>query len=76
MTVPRGSADNLTARLNLPETLRAPIQAGQQVGTLEIKSGDEVLGQQPLVALEGVEEGSIFKRVWDSIVLFVTGLFD
>ncbi|MED5500870.1 MAG: D-alanyl-D-alanine carboxypeptidase family protein [Pseudomonadota bacterium] len=76
MTVPRGSADSLTARLNLPETLRAPIQAGQQVGMLEIKSGDEVLGQQPLVALEGVEEGSIFKRVWDSIVLFVTGLFD
>ncbi|MAM57445.1 MAG: serine-type D-Ala-D-Ala carboxypeptidase [Salinicola sp.] len=76
MTVPRGSADNLTARLNLPETLHAPIQAGQQVGTLEIKSGDEVLGQEPLVALEGVEEGSIFKRVWDSIVLFVTGLFD
>jgi len=76
MTVPRGSADSLTARLNLPETLHAPIQAGQQVGMLEIKSGDEVLGQQPLVALEGVEEGSIFKRVWDSIVLFVTGLFD
>jgi D-alanyl-D-alanine carboxypeptidase (penicillin-binding protein 5/6) len=76
MTVPRGSADNLTARLNLPETLHAPIKAGQQMGTLEIKSGDEVLGQEPLVALEGVEEGSIFKRVWDSIVLFVTGLFD
>lgn len=76
MTVPRGSADNLTARLNLPETLHAPIKAGQQMGTLEIKSGDEVLGQEPLVALEDVEEGSIFKRVWDSIVLFVTGLFD
>ncbi|MGM8849273.1 serine-type D-Ala-D-Ala carboxypeptidase [Salinicola sp. MH3R3-1] len=76
MTVPRGSADNLTARLNLPETLHAPIKAGQQMGTLEIKSGDEVLGQEPLVALENVEEGSIFKRVWDSIVLFVTGLFD
>ncbi|MGQ7242704.1 D-alanyl-D-alanine carboxypeptidase family protein [Salinicola sp. V024] len=76
MTVPRGSADNLTARLNLPETLHAPIKAGQQMGTLEIKSGDEVLGQEPLVALESVEEGSIFKRVWDSIVLFVTGLFD
>ncbi|MCE3025422.1 MULTISPECIES: D-alanyl-D-alanine carboxypeptidase family protein [unclassified Salinicola] len=76
MTVPRGSADNLTARLNIPETLHAPIQAGQQIGTLEIKSGDKVLGQEPLVALEGVEEGSIFKRVWDSIVLFVTGLFN
>ncbi|WP_110641311.1 D-alanyl-D-alanine carboxypeptidase family protein [Salinicola sp. CPA57] len=76
MTVPRGSADNLTARLNLPETLHAPIKAGQQVGTLEIKSGNEVLGQEPLVALEGVEEGGIFKRLWDSVVLFVTGLFD
>ncbi|WP_251978297.1 D-alanyl-D-alanine carboxypeptidase family protein [Salinicola avicenniae] len=76
MTVPRSSAENLTARLNLPETLHAPLQAGQQVGTLEIKSGDEVLGQEPLVALETVEEGGIFKRLWDSVVLFVTGFFN
>ncbi|WP_110664846.1 D-alanyl-D-alanine carboxypeptidase family protein [Salinicola halophilus] len=76
MTLPRSSADDLTARLNVPENLTAPIQAGQQIGKLEIRSGDEVLGEQPLLALEAVEEGSIFKRIWDSVVRFVTGFFD
>ncbi|WP_110687515.1 D-alanyl-D-alanine carboxypeptidase family protein [Salinicola aestuarinus] len=76
MTLPRSSADDLTARLNVPENLTAPIQAGQQIGKLEIRSGDEVLGEQPLVALEAVEEGSFFKRIWDSILRFITGFFD
>ncbi|GAB2783150.1 D-alanyl-D-alanine carboxypeptidase family protein [Halomonas shantousis] len=76
MTVPQGRSDELTARLNIQQTIKAPVQAGQQVGTLEIKLGDEVLGQQPLVALEPVEEGGFFKRIWDSIRLFIDGLFD
>jgi D-alanyl-D-alanine carboxypeptidase (penicillin-binding protein 5/6) len=31
--------------------------------------------QAPLVALETVEEGGFFRRVWDSIRLFFKGLF-
>lgn len=76
MTVPRGSGDGLTARLNLNESIEAPVQAGQRVGTLEIRLSDETLGEVPLVALEEVEEGSIFKRLLDTVRRFISGLFD
>jgi D-alanyl-D-alanine carboxypeptidase (penicillin-binding protein 5/6) len=32
--------------------------------------------QAPLVALEAVEEGGFFRRMWDSIRLFFKGLLD
>lgn len=76
LTVPKGRRDDMTAQLNLPETLEAPVQAGQQLGTLNITLGDETLMEQPLVALQTVEEGGFFKRIWDTILQFFTGLFD
>ncbi|GGX90655.1 D-Ala-D-Ala carboxypeptidase [Litchfieldella qijiaojingensis] len=76
MTVPRGRSDELTARLNLRESISAPIQAGERVGTLEIRLGDESLDELPLVALESVEQGGIFKRLLDAIRQFISGLFD
>ena len=76
LTVPKGRRDEMTAQLNLPETLEAPVQAGQQLGTLNVKLGDKVLMEQPLVALQTVEQGDFFKRIWDTILQFFTGLFD
>ncbi len=76
LTVPKGRRDDMTAQLNLPETLEAPVQAGQQLGTLNVKLGDETLMEQPLVALQTVEEGGFFKRIWDTVLQFFTGLFD
>ncbi|MDR5907297.1 D-alanyl-D-alanine carboxypeptidase [Halomonas qiaohouensis] len=75
MTVPRGRSDELTARLNLRGDITAPVAAGDQLGTLEVKLGDEVLGERPLVALENVEQGGIFKRVFDMVRQFISGLF-
>ena len=76
LTVPKGRRDEMTAQINLPETLEAPVQAGQQLGTLNVKLGDKVLMAQPLVALQTVEQGGFFKRIWDTILQFFTGLFD
>lgn len=76
LTVPKGRRDDMTAQLNLPETLEAPVQAGEQLGTLNIKLGDKTLEEQPLVALQTVEEGGFFKRIWDTVLRFFTGLFD
>ena len=75
MTVPRGRSDELTARLNLRGDITAPVAAGDPLGTLEVKLGDEVLGERPLVALENVEQGGIFKRVFDMVRQFISGLF-
>ncbi|MBZ9560343.1 MULTISPECIES: D-alanyl-D-alanine carboxypeptidase family protein [unclassified Modicisalibacter] len=75
LTVPKGRRDEMTAKLNIPETIKAPVQAGQQLGTLQVKLGDEVIREEPLVALQSVEQGGFFKRIWDAVLLFFTGLF-
>ena len=70
LMVPRGNAEQLETIVSMEPTLIAPITEGQQLGTVQIKSGDIVLVERPLVALNAVEEGSWWRRFWDSIRLF------
>ena len=54
----------------------APVVAGAPLGRIELVDGDgKVVMQAPLVALEAVEEGGFFRRMWDGIRLFFKGLF-
>ncbi|WP_240724570.1 D-alanyl-D-alanine carboxypeptidase family protein [Halomonas borealis] len=80
MTVPRKRGEELTAKLDIRPDLTAPIAAGEQVGTMEVRLGDEVMGQRPLLALEAVEEGGFFKRFFDKVQRFfhnlLGGFFD
>jgi serine-type D-Ala-D-Ala carboxypeptidase (penicillin-binding protein 5/6) len=75
VSVAKGTADTLSTQLLLEPTLVAPVQQGQVIGKVEIRQGDTVLQQADVVALEGVEEGGFFRRIWDSIRLFFKGLF-
>lgn len=75
LTIPRGSADKISASLVVDETLKAPIAAGQQLGKLTVTIEDEVMAELPLVALQAVEEGGFFTRLWDAIKLFFVNLF-
>ena len=74
MTVPRARDGELTAKLDIQSDLTAPIAAGDRVGTMEVRQGDEVVGERPLVALEGIEEGGFFKRLIDQVQRFFTNL--
>ena len=76
LTLPRGQLDKLQASMSFSDTLIAPISQGQVVGKVEVKLGEEVLHRADLVALEAVEEGGLFRRVWDSIRLFFYSLFN
>ncbi|WP_106477143.1 D-alanyl-D-alanine carboxypeptidase family protein [Phytohalomonas tamaricis] len=76
LTVPSQNDDQLAARMNVQQNLEAPIEAGKQYGTLQVVQGDEVIHEEPLVALEAVEQGGFFKRIWDSVQKFVYGLFE
>ncbi len=54
----------------------APVAAGAPLGRVELVGADgKVVMQAPLVALEAVEAGGFFRRVWDSVRLFFRGLF-
>ncbi|WP_108444600.1 D-alanyl-D-alanine carboxypeptidase family protein [Halomonas denitrificans] len=74
MTVPRARDDELTAKLDIQADLTAPIAAGERVGTMEVRQGEEVVGERPLVALESIEEGGFFKRLIDQVQRFFTNL--
>ncbi|OED45858.1 serine-type D-Ala-D-Ala carboxypeptidase [Endozoicomonas sp. (ex Bugula neritina AB1)] len=74
VTVPRGTGKNLKATLAIDPMLEAPIETGQQIGSVKVTLEDEVVREVPLVAQKSVERGGFFKCIWDSIVLFFTGL--
>ncbi|MCW4152207.1 MULTISPECIES: D-alanyl-D-alanine carboxypeptidase family protein [Halomonadaceae] len=74
MTLPRNRNDELRARLNLNAELQAPLSVGDEVGTLEIHMGDDVVGERQLVALEDVEEGGFFKQLLDQVRRFFSNL--
>lgn len=76
LTLPKGQMDKLQAGLVLDPQLIAPINQGDVIGKVEVKLGEEVIHSADLVALETVEEGGFFRRVWDSIRLFFYGLFN
>ncbi|MDO9007678.1 MAG: D-alanyl-D-alanine carboxypeptidase family protein [Thiobacillus sp.] len=75
MSMPRGEAAQFSTQTVLNPTLIAPLKQGDVVGKVEIRRGDKVLKSVDLVALETVEQGGFFRRVWDSIRLFFNGLF-
>lgn len=75
MTLPRGRTDDLKANVHVNEVIKAPIIAGQELGSLTIELDGKVINTQPLVALTPVEEASFFARMWDKIKLFFRGLF-
>jgi D-alanyl-D-alanine carboxypeptidase (penicillin-binding protein 5/6) len=75
MSLPRGRSGDVKANVHVNETIKAPILAGQELGTLTIELDGKVINTQPLVALQPVEEASFFARMWDKIKLFFRGLF-
>ena len=70
ITIPRGTKANLSASMDLPTEVHAPIESGSAVGKLTVKLSDEVIYEGPLQALRNIDEAGFFARLWDSIVLF------
>lgn len=65
VTVQRGKYDQLKPMMDVPKTLVAPIAKGQKIGTAKVMLDGKVVSQRPLVALNAVEQGGFFKRLWD-----------
>lgn len=65
VSVPRGRYAQLKPSMDVPKTLVAPIKKGQKVGVAKVSLDGKVIAQAPLVAINAVEEGGFFKRLWD-----------
>ncbi|WP_414708637.1 D-alanyl-D-alanine carboxypeptidase family protein [Ramlibacter sp.] len=71
IAVPAGASKNIKTQVARPDPLLAPIAKGQQVGTLKILAGDQVVHEVPLVALATVEEAGLLGRAWDAVRLWI-----
>ncbi len=75
VTMPRQNADSIPASLELKQEIEAPIAAGDVLGKIIVGTPDNILLERDVVALESVEEGGFFKRLFDKIKLFFMNLF-
>ena len=73
VTVPRGQYKELVATTNIEQPIVAPITAGQKLGEVEIRLGDELIAKQPLIALQSIEEGSWWRQLLDTILMWIWG---
>ena len=71
VTVPRGQAGKVTREIIVDKPVIAPVAAGQKLGTLKVAIDGKPAGEYPLVAKVAVEEGGFFRRIWDTIRLWL-----
>ena len=46
------------------------IEKGQKIGTIKLSLDGKPIAEAPLVAIDAVEQGGFFRRLWDSLVLW------
>lgn len=76
ITIPRGAKDQLKAEMLVDSQIEAPLNEGQALGEFNVTWEDQQVYSAPLVALAEVQQAGFFARLWDSVIIFVTGLFD
>ena len=74
LTIPRGSADQLNASMHIDDVIKAPFDAGQELGNLTVSLDGEQLVDVPLVAAEPIAQSGLLARLWDMIQLFFLNL--
>jgi len=71
LLVTKETAPTVTKEVQVAEKVPAPVKAGDELGTLVVKSGGEVLGEYPIVAGD-----SVGKLTWgDIFVMFLKMMF-
>ncbi|WP_423680621.1 MULTISPECIES: D-alanyl-D-alanine carboxypeptidase family protein [unclassified Undibacterium] len=69
VTLPKGSAAKLKPALERKDPLVAPIAQNSKVGTVKMMLDGKAIAEFPVLALEKVDQASIFGRAWDSVRL-------
>jgi D-alanyl-D-alanine carboxypeptidase (penicillin-binding protein 5/6) len=70
VTIPRGRYEQLQAKIELPDQVIAPVTRTTKIGRVRIDLDDETLAEANLVALNTVNEGTIWQVAKDSVLLW------
>lgn len=74
MSLPRDQSERIEVTLDSRQPVVAPIQRGQELGTLTLTVADREIGRYPVVALVDVEEDGFFGRFWDALMMWIRDL--
>ena len=69
ITIPKGQRDAIKATLETRQPMLAPINRGDQIGTLHLSLNDKPLLDLPVVSLDDVRLANVFSRGVDNIQL-------
>jgi D-alanyl-D-alanine carboxypeptidase (penicillin-binding protein 5/6) len=67
ITVPKGSYERLSGIVQYQSDVDAPVHRGDKVGKVIIKDGDKVVIETPLVALNSVAGGGLWRKMSDGL---------
>lgn len=70
VTIPRGQYQSLDASMSINNRIIAPVSVGQALGSVQVRLGEEVIAEQPLVSLQAIGEGSMWQRIVDEALLY------
>jgi D-alanyl-D-alanine carboxypeptidase (penicillin-binding protein 5/6) len=71
--LPRGSRDLIKGKIVYKGPVPAPVEAGQQIGTLQITLAEDVLREAPVFAEGDVGKGSLPQRSIDAVKELLLG---
>ncbi|MFI3179031.1 MAG: D-alanyl-D-alanine carboxypeptidase family protein [Methylococcaceae bacterium] len=69
VTIPRRQYKDLKAVINVDKKITAPVADGAKLGSVKVTLKDEVVINKDLVALKAVDQGNIFQRLSDSVMM-------
>jgi D-alanyl-D-alanine carboxypeptidase (penicillin-binding protein 5/6) len=69
ITIPRGRYRQLDISMEIDREISAPVTQGQQLGQVSITLDDELVLSENIVAMQSIDEGSLFVWAMDRIKL-------
>jgi D-alanyl-D-alanine carboxypeptidase (penicillin-binding protein 5/6) len=73
LLLPRGNREAIKARVVYTGPVEAPVEAGQQIGTFRVLTGDNLIMEEALYAEKAVDIGTIRQRAMDGLQELILG---
>jgi D-alanyl-D-alanine carboxypeptidase (penicillin-binding protein 5/6) len=70
-TIPRRQYKDLKAVIIVDKKITAPVAEGAELGSVKVTLKDQIVMDKDLVALKAVDQGNIFQRLTDSVLMMM-----
>ncbi len=71
-TVPSHGSAELKTTVHVNPQILAPVKAGDTLGTVTVMYKNETVTTRDLIALQNVEKGGIFRRLYDTLAMMMS----